>query len=416
MSSSFRIFVSMKLVIIGAGAAGCFCAIQLKRAAPGAAVTVLEAGRTALAKVAITGGGRCNLTNSFAGIRSLAEAYPRGERAVARALRAFSPDDTRRWFETEGVPLVVQEDNCVFPASQDAMDIVRALLRGMRTAGVELRTGCRVKQVLDEGNGYKVLTDKEIFPADAVVATTGGSPKRSGIAFLDGLGLKMMDPVPSLFTFTVEDPALRALMGTVVPAEVSLPGTRFRAEGPLLVTDWGLSGPAVLKLSSHAARYLAEKGYRTPLSIRWLPGRNEMEIKEMIQAACRENPRKMLHGVHSEELPSRLWAYLLERADLRSDIRCNELGSKGLNRLVATLSADGYAIVGKSRFREEFVTCGGVSLDSVDLTTLESKDHPGLYFAGEVLDIDAITGGFNLQAAWSTGYAVARALAGKVRE
>lgn len=401
----------MKVLVIGAGAAGCFCAIRLKRAAPEVSVTVLEAGRTALAKVAVTGGGRCNLTNSFEGIRSLQEAYPRGHRLIERAFRLFGPKETMRWFEDEGVRLVLQEDHCVFPASQDAMEIVQTLLRGMREAGVELRTGCRVKQVLNEGNGYKVLTDNEVFPADAVVVTTGGSPRRSGIAFLDGLDIETVDPVPSLFSFNIEVPALRALMGLVVPAAVSLPGTKFRAAGPLLITDWGLSGPAVLKLSSYAARYLAEMEYRTPLSVHWYPDRNEMEIREMLLSACRENPRKMLHGIPPDGLPARLWAYLLERAVIRSDIRCNELGSKGLNRLVATLSADGYDLAGKNRFRDEFVTCGGVSLDSIHPVTLEAKKHPGLHFAGEVLDIDAITGGFNLQAAWSTGAAVAKALA-----
>ena len=230
----------MKVLVIGAGAAGCFCAIRLKRAAPEVSVTVLEAGRTALAKVAVTGGGRCNLTNSFEGIRSLQEAYPRGHRLIERAFRLFGPKETMRWFEDEGVRLVLQEDHCVFPASQDAMEIVQTLLRGMREAGVELRTGCRVKQVLNEGNGYKVLTDNEVFPADAVVVTTGGSPRRSGIAFLDGLDIETVDPVPSLFSFNIEVPALRALMGLVVPAAVSLPGTKFRTAGPLLITDWGL--------------------------------------------------------------------------------------------------------------------------------------------------------------------------------
>ena len=403
----------MRVLIIGAGAAGCFCAVQLKRAVPSASVTVLEAGRTPLAKVAITGGGRCNLTNSFQGIRSLQEAYPRGSRVMERIFRIFGPDATRRWFEEEGVELVLQEDQCVFPASQDAMEIVHTLLRGMREAGVEVRTGCRVRKIQAEAGGYKVHTDTESFAADAVVVTTGGSPKRSGLGFLEGLDLDIIEPVPSLFTFTVGDPDLRSLMGLVVPAAVSLPGTRFRAEGPLLVTDWGLSGPAVLKLSSYAARYLAEKAYRSPLSVQWLPGRNEMEIKELLQTICRENPRRMLHGVPPGELPSRLWAFLLARAGIRSDIRCGELGAKGLNRLVATLSSDGYELAGKSRFREEFVTCGGVSLDSICPTTLEAKKHPGLFFAGEVLDIDAITGGFNLQAAWSTGYAVAKALSEK---
>ncbi len=387
-----------RVAIIGAGAAGCFCAVQLRRMAPEVAITLFEAGPKPMAKLSITGGGRCNLTNSFQGIRSLGEAYPRGERVLQRALKAFSEEDTVRWFEAEGIPLVLQPDHCWFPRSQNALDIVRCLERGMRGAELRLRTPVRRIGMADQG-GYLVNGE----PFDYVVVTTGGAAK--GLPFLEGLGLEMIPPVPSLFTFTVPDPSLRSLMGLVTEASVGLAGTSFKADGPLLITDWGLSGPATLKLSAHAARYLAECQYKGTVVINWLNA-NENAVREQLREMAAKNPQKLLSSVHPVQ--QRLWEHLLERAGLRKDMRWAELGSKGLNRLTSALTADSYPLSGKSKFREEFVTAGGVALSNVNLSTLESKRHPGLYFAGEVLDIDAITGGFNLQAAWSTGYVCAQ--------
>jgi len=384
-----------RIAVIGAGAAGCFCAAELRRLRPEFLVDVYEAGPKPLTKVAITGGGRCNLTNSFAGIRNLAEAYPRGDRLMKRLLRQFSHEDTWRWFESAGVPLVLQDDHCVFPQSQDAMDIVRALLRRMEGANLLLRTPVHSIQAIQPHY-------------DAVVVTTGGAPK--GLPMLDGLDLEWVPTVPSLFTFTVRDAGLRSLMGLVVDASVSIPGTAFKAEGPLLMTDWGLSGPAVLKLSSYAARFLHDAGYKAPLTVNWLT-LNEAESRELLQETAAGNPRKQVSNTPLAGLQARLWNHLILRAGLRPDIRWAELGSKGLNRLVATLTQDAYEIAGKTKFREEFVTCGGVALGNLDPATLVCKRHPGLYFAGEVLDIDAITGGFNLQAAWTTGAVVARSIA-----
>ena len=394
-----------RIAVIGAGAAGCFCAAELRRLRPAFRVDVYESGPKALAKVAITGGGRCNLTNSFEGIRSLSEAYPRGDRLMKRLLKQFSQEDAWRWFESAGVPLVLQEDHCVFPQSQDAMDIVRALLRRMEGANLLLRTP--VSSVMPGSTGH-LLVDGE--PYDAVVVTTGGAPK--GLPMLDGLDLEWVPTVPSLFSFTIRDEGLRSLMGLVVDASVSIPGTAFKADGPLLITDWGLSGPAVLKLSSYAARHLHGTGYRAPLSVNWLD-RNEAETRAVLQETAVGNPHKQVSNTPVAGLQARLWNHLTAKAGLRSDIRWAELGSKGLNKLVNVLTQDAYEIAGKTKFREEFVTCGGVALGNLDPTTLESKRHPGLYFAGEVLDIDAITGGFNLQAAWTTAFTVARAIASK---
>ena len=390
-----------RIAVIGAGAAGCFCAAELRRRLPAVKVDVYESGPKPLAKVAITGGGRCNLTNSFEGIRSLGEAYPRGERLMKRLLRVFSQEDTWRWFESAGVPLVLQDDHCVFPRSQDAMDIVHALLRRMDGVNLLLRTPVHAI-------GSDLTVDGEAY--DSVVITTGGAPK--GLPLLEGLDLEWVPTVPSLFTFTVKDEGLRALMGLVVEATVSLPGTPFKADGPLLITDWGLSGPAVLKLSSYAARYLHDAGYQAPLSVNWL-SLSEAETRAVLEELSAANPRKQVSNTPPEGLQARLWNYLTVKAGLRPDIRWAELGSKGLNKLVNTLAQDSYAIAGKTRFRDEFVTCGGVALSNLNPATLECKQYPGLYFAGEVLDIDAITGGFNLQAAWTTGYVAAQSIASK---
>ncbi|MBQ3767109.1 MAG: aminoacetone oxidase family FAD-binding enzyme [Bacteroidales bacterium] len=392
-----------KIAVIGAGAAGCFCAAELRRRLPDARIDVFEAAPKPLAKVAITGGGRCNLTNSFEGINSLSEVYPRGERLMKRLLHCFSQEDTWRWFEAAGVPLVLQEDHCVFPRSQDAMDIVRALLHRMEGVFLRLRTPVRSIQAGPEGG---LLVDGETF--DSVVVTTGGAPK--GLPLLEGLDLEWVPTVPSLFTLTIRDEAIRALMGLVVEASVSIPGTAFKASGPLLITDWGLSGPAVLKLSSYAARHLAGSGYRAPLSVNWLNA-SEAEIRALLLDLAEANPRKQVSNTPPAGLQARLWNHLTAKAELRPDIRWTELGSKGLNKLVNILTQDRYEIAGKTKFREEFVTCGGVALSNIDPSTLECKKYPGLYFAGEVLDIDAVTGGFNLQAAWTTGFVAAQSIA-----
>ena len=386
----------MKIAIIGGGAAGCFCAIGLKRRLPDAEVTVYEAGPKLLTKVAVTGGGRCNLTNSFRDVRRLGEVYPRGEQLMRRALAAFSHEDTMRWFEAEGVRLTVQEDQCVFPVSQDAMQIVRTLERCLREAGVRVRLNAPVERVGD-------------LDADRVVVTVGGS-SREKLERLLPAGVEVTPCVPSLFTLKIPDAGLRALMGTVVEqASLALAGTKFRAAGTLLLTDWGVSGPATLRLSSYAARHLAENGYAGTLLINWLDA-PEAAAREWMAAAAAEHPQKQAAGTPPAGLTARLWRHLLGRAGLREDLRWAELGSKGAARLASTLTADAYPVAGRARFKEEFVTCGGVALSGVNLNTLESKVCPGLYFAGEALDVDAVTGGFNLQAAWSTAALVAAAM------
>lgn len=404
----------MRIIIIGAGAAGCFSAINIKRNLPDAVVTVLESGRKPLAKVAVTGGGRCNLTNSFADVKSLDKVYPRGGRLMKRLLREFSHEDTCAWFEREGVRLVTQEDQCVFPKSQDAMEIVNTLMRLMGRLGVVVKTGHRVERIEKRGGMFVVgMADESIkeLTADAVVVTTGGGQTAFAFRMLDGLDLEIVPPVPSLFSLCLPGNPVTDMMGTVVDdAVVSLAGTKFKAQGPLLVTHWGMSGPAILKLSSYAARWLNERDYKATLLVNWMSGSNESQVLEQLQEYCVLHKNKQLSNVYPKQLNSRLWHYLILRSKLSLEIRWGELGRKGLNRLVCTLTNQEFRVDGKNRFKDEFVTCGGIALSNVNPATLESRTCPGLYFAGEVLDVDAVTGGFNLQAAWTMGYVVAKSL------
>lgn len=402
----------MNVAIIGAGAAGCFAAIQIKRNNPKVNVTVYEAGIKPLVKVAVTGGGRCNLTNSFDGIRSLDEAYPRGARLLKRLFRTFDYNDVYQWFESEGVSLTTQEDECVFPVSQDAMEIVNTLVRLMRSLGVKLITRHRVAAInheAEDGEYLLTFSHGDVAKADAVVVTAGGSPQVRGLEMYEKLGLDIVSPVPSLFSLNLEkNHPMTALMGTVVnDVQARLVGTKLAAFGPLLITHWGVSGPAILKLSSYAARILAENDYKAQVAINWFGQANEAEVTSIITEIAEQNQKKLVSTVWPERFNNRMWCYLIDACGLRQDMRWGELGKKGLNKLVALLTNHTLNIVGKNKYKEEFVTCGGVALSNVNSSTLESKKHPHLYFAGEILDVDAITGGFNLQAAWTMGFVVA---------
>lgn len=388
--------MSPKIAIVGGGAAGCFCSIELKRRMPDSDVTVFEAGPKPMAKLAVTGGGRCNLTNSFENIGNISEAYPRGAQLMRRALSFFSNEDTCRWFEKEGVRLLVQEDCCVFPVSQDAMQIVGTLASLMKRLGVNLLCSSKVSDLT-------ALFEK----FDFVVLCSGGG----AVKMLDKFDIKIEKLVPSLFSFNLQDDPIRNLAGTVVEkASAGIQGTKFKSYGPLLVTDWGMSGPAVLKLSSYAARYMSECNYDCYLNVNWTGDSNQDTAAAYLKSFLVSNGNKMLSSVHPPFLTSRLWNYLVKKSGIREDLRCSEAGMKTVNKLCNTLVSDSYHVCGKNRFKDEFVTCGGVSLSEINLSTCESKKYPGLFFAGEVLDVDAITGGFNLQAAWSTAMLAADAI------
>ena len=389
----------MKTAIVGGGAAGFFLAINLKEMMPDMQVTIFERSQHVLAKVEISGGGRCNCTNSFEEVTDLSQVYPRGHRLLKRLFNNFDYRDAYRWFEEHGVPLVTQDDQCVFPQAQDSHAIIDCFLSLARRYHIDIQKGCKV-QSLEDAKDY-----------DNVVVTTGGSPKGEGLSWLAELGHEIETPAPSLFTFAIHDKPLQALMGVVTDVEAMIPGTKLRANGPLLITHWGLSGPAILKLSSHAARYLAEKNYQAPLAVRWL-SLTDQEITSLLYEQAASQPKKQLTTYNPFGLQQRLWAYLVEKAlDARHQIRWTEMNKKDVNRLVNVLLNDTYQIAGRAPFKDEFVTCGGVSLKAVNPSTLESRHVSHLYFAGEVLDIDGITGGFNFQAAWTTAYTVASAIA-----
>ena len=389
----------MRTAIIGGGAAGFFLAVNLKEMVPSMAVTILERSQHVLAKVEVSGGGRCNCTNSFAHVTDLSQVYPRGHRLLKRLFKVFDYRAGYQWFESHGVRLVTQDDDCVFPALQDSHAIINCFLSEAKRHQVEIRMGAKVN-ALDDVTDY-----------DFVAVCTGGSPQASGLQWLADAGHEIVMPVPSLFTLSIADRQLTELMGTVVePVQVMIPGTKFRAEGPLLITHWGVSGPAVLRVSSYGARHLSEADYQVPLSINWT-GCKEPEVLEQLQSIVAQQPQKQLQTIAPCGLPARLWSYLLTKTlGERSKNRWQNLNQKELNRLVNTLTNDVYMTVGRAAFRDEFVTCGGISLADVNPATLESRHVPNLYFAGEVLDIDGITGGFNFQAAWTTAYVVATAI------
>ena len=390
-------------------------AIVACRTDPASKVTIFERAQKVLAKVEITGGGRCNVTNSFAAITDMKQAYPRGHKLMKRLMKTFSHEDTYRWFEQYGVPLVTQEDECVFPKAQDSHAIINCLVRQANELGVTICCRHRLVNIhrMEDGRLKLEFENGSHRVFHRTIITTGGSPNGRGLQYLAQLGHDIEPPVPSLFTFNIKDRAFCDLMGTVVePVVTTIPGTKLRAKGPLLVTHWGVSGPAVLKLSSYAARLLAENDYKASLAISWTGELTRQEVEENLLKLQTANPRKQVATLHPFGLPSRLWLYILSKLDIDAVKPWAEIGRKTLNRMIETLVNDQYTIAGKGAFRDEFVTCGGVSLSSVNSKTLESKVCPNLFFAGEVLDIDAITGGFNLQAAWTTGVVAGQCAAG----
>ncbi len=399
----------MEVAIIGGGAAGFFSAIAAKENHPQARVIIFEKSEKLLTKVGISGGGRCNVTNGCTSIKKLAEAYPRGGKALKKAFRTFNTRHTMQWFESRGVPLVIQDDNCVFPVSQDSQSIIDCFLRQTKRLQIEIETGRGVKAIRPVGDRLELAFSrgpKRTF--DKVIVTTGGSPQRKGLEWLAKLKHQIEEPVPSLFTFSMPEEAITGLQGIVVEKTlVNIQGTKLKAGGPLLITHWGMSGPAILKLSSFGARLLHDKGYDFKIQVNWADEQNNDLVLELLLGLAAAHAHKILTNFRPYQLPDRLWRYLLDKCDLPATKKWGELGKKGLNKLVNVLAHDVYTVRGKTSFREEFVTCGGVSLKSVDINTMQSKVCRNLYFAGEVLDIDGITGGYNFQAAWTTAFIAA---------
>ncbi|MFQ3679220.1 MAG: NAD(P)/FAD-dependent oxidoreductase [Pseudanabaenaceae cyanobacterium] len=389
----------MKIVVVGGGAAGMFAAIRAARCFPHHRIVLLEAGEP-LVKVRLSGGGRCNVTHACFEPERLVQHYPRGAKALRGAFTRFQPRDTVAWFAAEGVPLKTEADGRMFPVTDRADTVAEALLRAAAAAGVEIHSRCPVQAVGREGDGFWVRTRQGTQTADRLVLATGGKNHHLAIA----LGHDLVPPVPSLFTFNIPVGSLHELAGVTVSAAVLvLPdqAPKFPQAGPLLITHWGLSGPAVLKLSAWQARALHACQYQTPLTVQWL----DRDPEPVWQAYRGQYPKRTL-GSHSPfpNLSLRLWQYLLARAQGNPHTRWAEVPKRQWEALKRVLRGDRYPMAGKGVFKEEFVTCGGIPLGEVDFRTMQSKRQPGLFFAGEVLDIDGITGGFNFQAAWTTGW------------
>ncbi len=400
-------------VIAGGGAAGFFAAIACAEANPAARVTLCESGAQPLAKVRISGGGRCNVTHACFEPRELARGYPRGGRELLGPFHQWQPRDTVAWFTGRGVELKTEEDGRMFPVTDDSATVIDCLLAAAGTAGVRLRTGTAVKGAERAGSGYRVLLGGgETLDCDRLLLATGGGKSSAGIAIAQHLGHTIEPLVPSLFTFHIDDPRLRGLEGLSVPdAATAIPGTRVAARGPALITHWGLSGPAILKLSAWGARELAAVDYRFNLALNWRGGSTTAQIQAELAAGRTVHPRRQISSWNPLGLPVRLWERLVVAAGIAPETVWTSVSKVALQALAGQVAAGNFTVTGKTTNKEEFVTCGGVRLAEVDFRTMESRRSPGLHLAGEVLDIDGITGGFNLQSAWTTGRLAGLAMA-----
>lgn len=408
-----------RVIVVGGGAAGFFAAIACaEKLGAAGEVTIYEATAHPLAKVRVSGGGRCNVTHACFEPRELVKRYPRGGRELLGAFHRWQPRDTVAWFAERGVELKTEEDGRMFPVTDDSATIVACLNRAAETAGVRVVTSLgvrKVERVGQEGSAgfWVTLTDGVGVRCERLLVATGGNRSSAGFAIAEALGHTIEPLVPSLFTFHIDDARLIGLSGVSVEnATTSVPGTKLRESGPLLITHWGLSGPAVLKLSAWGARELAAANYEFPLRVNFAPPHTRESLQRELATVREKNPRKQIATWSPLPMPQRLWERLVTSAGIAATTAWNGVGNAALGSLAGGIVSAEFNVVGKSLFKEEFVTCGGVRLSEVDFRTMESRVCPGLYFAGEVLDLDGVTGGFNFQAAWTTGKLAGLAMAG----
>jgi len=403
----------LQVLVIGGGAAGFFGAIACAEAHAHAHVTLLETNRTPLTKVRISGGGRCNVTHACFDPALLVQHYPRGGRALRGAFSRFQPRDTVSWFAQRGVRLKTEADGRMFPVTDDSATIVDCLMQAARHAGVNVRTGTAVVGLTHSASTFQVeLKSGEVITGDRLLLATGSSPQ--GYALAKSLGHTVEPPVPSLFTFTVSDPELRSLAGVATESaqvQLILPEQKpLEQTAPLLITHWGFSGPSIHKLSAWGARLLHDNHYRGILRVHWLPGQSPDHIRQQLMAAKQQQGKRAIAATCPLLLPRRLWQYLIARINIGSDQRWADLSKQQLHNLIQEVTQSQHLIEGKGVFKDEFVTCGGVSLKDVDFKTMQSLRCSGLYFAGEILDVDGVTGGFNFQSAWTTGWLAGQAM------
>ncbi|MEY3416722.1 MAG: hypothetical protein RL711_124 [Bacteroidota bacterium] len=405
----------MKIIVIGGGAAGFFGAITCKAFAPEDEVIILEKTNKLLSKVKVSGGGRCNVTNACFENHELLKNYPRGNKELRKPFQVFSTKDTMTWFQSRGVKLKTEADGRVFPVSDNSASIVDCLLSEAEMLGVKIWQMQNVKSIVPTDEGFAIVTDSETpIMADKVLIATGGAPQLSGYNWLSKTQHTIITPLPSLFTFNSPENEFKDLMGiTITDAYVRIAGTNFSQTGPLLLTHWGFSGPAVLKLSAWAARDLAEKAYQFNILVNWIgESYTDITLRQYLETYKLENAKKLIQSHQLFGLALRLWKKLCTQADISETLRWSEIHKKQYNKLIDNLLISTFEIKGKTTFKEEFVTAGGIKLSEINLETLESKLHKGLYFAGEIMDVDGITGGFNFQNAWTSGYLAGKNMAG----
>lgn len=401
----------MKIAIIGAGAAGCFAAANIPFKKENEVVIFEKTGKS-LQKVKVSGGGRCNVTHACYDIPALIEKYPRGKQLLKKTLYQFGPQHTVDWFESRGVQIKEEEDGRMFPVTDDSQTIIHCLRRELDKNNVLIQYDHGVSKIEKVEKQFMIyFSNGQTYLADKIIIAAGGYPKKESYQWLTDLKHTIEEPVPSLFTFNLPKNSITELMGVVVPeVVVKISGTKISSSGPLLITHWGMSGPAVLKCSAWAARELANKNYDFFIQVNWLNGLSELNLKEQLAHIRRSMGKQLVSNKNPFGLPKRFWEFQLSKNGIGEEVKWGELSAIHQNKLIEALINDRYEVKGKTTFKEEFVTCGGIKLSEVDPSTLESRIVPGIYFAGEILDVDGITGGFNFQHAWASGFIAAHSV------
>ncbi|MCO6147185.1 NAD(P)/FAD-dependent oxidoreductase [Flavobacterium sp. NRK1] len=398
------------VIIAGGGAAGFFTAINIAESSPKLKIAILERGKEVLSKVRISGGGRCNVTHACFIPDDLVKFYPRGEKELKGPFNRFCSGDTIEWFERHGVELKIEEDGRMFPITDTSQTIIDCFLEAAKKLGIQILLGESIQSFYHNEKHWKVETNKEVFLAEKLVMATGSNPKMWDL--LAGMGHTIVPPVPSLFTFNIKDARIKDLMGVSAQASVKVKGTKLQASGPLLITHWGMSGPAILRVSAWGARELFAKSYQFTLQVNWLNDIDTDGCEEQLKELKQEQAKKTITKFSPYDFPNRLWQSLVSAAGIVPDMRWADLTKAQTQALAEQLTNGEFQVNGKSTFKEEFVTAGGVALKEVNFKTMESKILPNMYFAGEIIDIDAITGGFNFQNAWTGGYIAAQNVVG----
>lgn len=396
------------IIIVGGGAAGFFTAINIVEKYPKLKVVILERGKEVLSKVRISGGGRCNVTHACFEPNELVKFYPRGEKELRGPFHQFCSGDTIEWFNNHGVELKIEEDGRMFPISNSSQTIIDCFIQATQKLGITVLTGQSVQSIFKKDNCWKIETQNENYIAEKLILATGSNPKIWEM--LQTQGHAIVNPVPSLFTFNIKDKRIKELPGVSAQVSVKVKDTKLTSTGPLLITHWGMSGPAILKLSAWGARILFEKNYQFTIFINWLNDIDTEDAEKILKDLKQENAKKAVSKKSPFDFPNRLWESLVLASDINIETKWADLSKIQLQNLVVQLTNSSFQVNGKSTFKEEFVTAGGIDLKEINFKNMESKLHKNLYFAGEIVNIDAITGGFNFQNAWTSGFIIANSL------